>query len=67
MGLDHLVSSSPMLSFCTANECTTIVFGQGACVEHDRRPLTMADRLLDQAVSQSEQTQRPADTLSASS
>ena len=32
-----MVSRVSMLSICTATECTTIVFGQGTCVEHDER------------------------------
>jgi len=32
-----MVSRVSMLSICTATGCTTIVFGQGTCVEHDER------------------------------
>jgi hypothetical protein len=38
-----LVSRISMLSICTATECTTIVFGQGTCVEHDEHYLNGVD------------------------
>jgi len=59
----RFVSGVSMLSICTATGCTTIVFGQGTCVEHDPRHLTMADRLLTEAVARSQQAERPPGTL----
>ena len=38
-----VVSRASMLRICTAAECTTIVFGQGTCIEHDERDPTGAD------------------------
>jgi len=38
-----IASRVPMLSVCTATGCTTIVFGQGTCVEHDERYSTGAE------------------------
>ena len=38
-----MVSRVSMLSICTATECTTIVFGQGTCVEHDEHYSTGAN------------------------
>jgi len=37
-----LVTRVSMLSICTVGGCTTIVFGQGTCVEHDERYSTAA-------------------------
>jgi len=38
-----MVSRVSMLSICTATGCTTIVFGQGTCVEHDEHYSTGAN------------------------
>jgi len=64
-GLDRtrFASGVSMLSICTADGCTTIVFGRGTCVEHDLRNLTMAERLLTEAVARSQRTEHPRDTF----
>jgi hypothetical protein len=67
-GLDRtrFVSGVSMLSICTATGCTTIVFGRGTCVEHDLRNLTMAERLLAEAVARSQRTERLPGTFGQS-
>ena len=57
------VSGVSMLSICAAPGCTTIVFGRGTCLEHDRRHGTMADRLLAEAVARSQKPGRPPGAL----
>ena len=48
---------SPMLHVCTTEGCTTIVFGRGPCVEHDRRRVPLTERLLAEAVALAQQEQ----------
>lgn len=62
----RFVSGVSMLSICTAPGCTTIVFGRGTCVEHDRRQPPLTDRLLAEAVARSQTAQRPPGTLGPS-
>ncbi|MSO95701.1 MAG: hypothetical protein EXQ81_07895 [Thermoleophilia bacterium] len=47
-----------MLNICTASGCTTIVFGQGTCVEHDVRRSLLVEDLLAAALARSLQEQR---------
>lgn len=62
----RLVSGVSMLSICTADGCTTIVFGRGTCVEHDLRNMTMVDRLLTEAVARSQETKLQPGSLDPS-
>lgn len=39
-----------MLHVCSAEGCTTIVFGRGPCVEHEPRRTLLAEQLLAEAV-----------------
>ena len=55
----RFASGVSMLSICTAEGCTTIIFGRGTCIEHDLRNLSMADRLLTEAVALSQKTDQP--------
>ena len=55
------ISGVSMLSICTAPGCTTIIFGRGTCVAHERRGETVADSLLTQAVVRAQQAGRPFD------
>ena len=50
-----IASRVPMLSVCTATGCTTIVFGQGTCVEHDERYSTGVDTSPSEATAGSEE------------
>jgi hypothetical protein len=41
---------SPMLYVCLEEGCSAIVFGQGTCTEHDRKPpADLSDTLLSRA------------------
>jgi hypothetical protein len=62
----RFASGVSMLSICTAEGCTTIIFGRGTCLEHDPRNLTMADRLLTEAVALSKKMERPPGTFDPS-
>jgi hypothetical protein len=62
----RFASGVSMLSICTAEGCTTIIFGRGTCVEHDLRNLTMAERLLTEAVGRSQKEERPPGTFDPS-
>jgi len=59
-----MVSRVSMLSICTATECTTIVFGQGTCVEHDEHYSTGAQAASAQAAAGSERYDEVAKDLS---
>ncbi len=50
-----------MLHVCTTEGCTTIVFGRGPCVEHDRRRVPLTERLLAEAVALAQQEQANAE------
>jgi hypothetical protein len=50
-----------MLHVCTTEGCTTIVFGRGPCVEHDRRRGPLTERLLAEAVAVAQQEQANAE------
>lgn len=55
----RFASGVSMLSICTAEGCTTIIFGRGTCIEHDLRNPSMADRLLTEAVALSRKSEWP--------
>jgi hypothetical protein len=42
------VSEESMLQFCVVDGCTTVVFGAGTCLQHDRER-TAAQSLTDEA------------------
>jgi hypothetical protein len=50
-----------MLHVCTTEGCTTIVFGRGPCVEHDRPRVPLAERWLAEASTSAQQEQANAD------
>ena len=50
-----------MLHVCTIEGCSTIVFGHGPCVEHDRRRFPLAEQLLAEAVAVAQQEQANAE------
>jgi len=58
-----VVSRASMLRICTAAECTTIVFGQGTCIEHDELEATATAHSPGSAAIPSEQPREPAETL----
>ena len=37
----HMLDGQYMLQICIVPECTTIVFGTGTCIDHDRPRLTV--------------------------
>ena len=55
------IRRSPMLHICITEGCSTIVFGHGPCVEHDRRRVPLAEQLLDDAVATAQQEQANAE------
>ena len=50
-----------MLHLCIIEGCTTIVFGVGPCVEHERRRVPLAEQLLAEAVAAAQQEQANAE------
>lgn len=50
-----------MLHTCTAEGCSTIVFGRGPCVEHDRPRVALTERLLADAVAAAQQEEANAE------
>lgn len=59
-----IVSRASMLSICATPECSTIVFGQGTCVEHDERDSAGAESRPTDAAIRSEHPEAAAQTLS---
>ena len=46
----------PMFGACTADGCSTIVFGKGTCTEHDPKPPAgLTETLLSKAAQASDQ------------
>ena len=50
-----IVSRVSMLSICRETGCSTIVFGDGTCVEHDERYSTGVDTSPSEATAGSEE------------
>ena len=60
-----VVSRVSMLRICTAADCTTIVFGQGTCIEHDQLEATVTAHSSASASTPSGQPREAAETLAA--